>query len=309
MGLQRGAVAGQDGAAGVHEDAAAPPGPARGISIGIPQGRIALRQAVFLPGEAAVQVDVLVPDLPERGSLIELEVVQVLPFRHGREVDHLALTDASPLDVLLQVVRHGLSLRQIRQIRRNHGRNPERVVRTPVAGRIHRILVEFRRAGPLDAPGAVSPEADGIVGIVRVVHLLDQHARVKAHDAAGRKPAVLDVQNRERAVRTVADAHHGRMHQSVRIQVILVRTVVPARHFHEVRRIDRAHVSIFGVGEHRSFVPPGGQILHRRGPLPVILPAVAFGARIVRARHIDAVMTGIVRILEHPRFPVRNVLP
>ena len=309
MGFQRGAVAGQDGAAGVHEDAAAPPGPARRIGIGIPKRRIALRQTIFLAGEAAVQVNVLVPDLPERGGLIELEVIQVLPFRDGQEVDHLTLPDAGPLDVLFQIVSNGLSLRKICQIRRDHGRNPERVVRLPVAGRIHRVLVQLRRAGPLDAPGAIGPETDRIIRIVRIVDLLDQHARVEAHDAAGRKPAVLDVQDRERAVRTVADAHHRRAHQGMGIQVILARAVVPARHLHEVRRINRAHIPVQGVREHRTFVPPGGQVLHRRRPLTVVLSAVTVDTRIMRARYINAVMPRVVRILEYARFPVGNVLP
>ena len=99
------------------------------------------------------------------------------------------------------------------------------------------------------------------------------------------------------------------MHQGVRIQVILVRAVVPAHHLHEVRRIDRAHIPVLRVREHRALVPPGGQVLHRRRPLTVILSAVAFHARVVRARHIDAIMTRVVRILEHPRLPVRHVLP
>ena len=211
--------------------------------------------------------------------------------------------------MLLHLFGHGLSLRQIRQIGRDHGRNPERIVRTPVAGCIHRILVQFRRAGPLDAPGAVGPETDGIVGIGRIVDLLDQHARVEAHDAAGGEPAVLHVQHRERAVRTVSHAHHRRMHQGVRIQVILVRAVVPARHLHEVRRKDRTHIPVLGVREHWSFVPPGGQVFHRRRPLTVILSAIALDARVVRARHINAVMARVVRILEYPRFPVGHVLP
>ena len=211
--------------------------------------------------------------------------------------------------MLLHLFSHGLALRQIREIGRDHGRNPEWIIRTPVAGCIHRILVQFRRAGPLDAPGAICSEADGIVGISGIVNLLDQHARVEAHDAAGRQPPVLHVQHRERTVRAVADTHHRRMHQGMRIQVILVRAVIPTRYLHEVRRIDRAHIPVLGVREHRTFVPPGGQVLHRRRPLPVVLPAVTLNARIMRSRHINAVLTGVVRILEHPRFPVGHVLP
>ena len=121
--------------------------------------------------------------------------------------------------------------------------------------------------------------------------------------------SVLHVQDREWTVGTVADAYHRGMHQGMRIEIIFPCPLVIVLHLHEVRSVHRAPIPVFAIGEHRALIPPRGQVLHRSGPLPVILAAIAIKPGVVRTGHVDTELPGVVRILEHARFPVGHVFP
>ena len=212
--------------------------------------------------------------------------------------------------MLPHVIGDVLPFREVRKVRRQHGRDPQRIIGRPVTGRVHRIRVQFRRAGTLDSPGGIGAVTVDIIRIGRVVHRFHQDTRIEADDAAGGQGMVfLDVQRCKRTVGTVAHAHHRGMHQCVRIEIVFPRALCIVVNLHQVRRIHRAPPSVLAIRKNGAFIPPGGQVLHRCGPFTIVLSAIAFDTRIVRTRHIDTVMTRIVRILEYTRFPVGNMFP
>ena len=228
---------------------------------------------------------IFVADLTDRRSLEEVEVSEILALIDGefssRNLAHVAVAEA--------------------------GRDEIRDDLRPGTYRPHGLGIEFRSRRALEAP--VAPGAETCRAVGRLLYI---DRRIEAEDAARKSPpAILShIQRGERTVRAGAFADHRLPAgaTAVRVEIILLDSLF-IHDLDKVRGIHDVPLAVDEVSEYRALISPVFEILDRSRPGTDIRAAIAAEPDVVGADYIYAIFSGIVRILEHSRLSVREMLP